>query len=164
MAEHAARAATVTMGLPIDVDPHVALLQEVHRAAGVVAWLAAEVARIDPDHVGFGVTKETVTEGDGGGEGETAGTPGRKTERAAAPHVLVKMWGDERDRLVRAAKAAIDAGVSERLVRLEEAKGEIIVAMLRRIFDDPELALTDDQRQAARTVAARELRALPEAG
>lgn len=131
LAEEHARKTAAGLGLPRRVNPHQALLEEVHRSAGVVAWLDAEVAHLDSDH--------------------------------AATSGVVRYYGDERDRLVRAGKAAVDAGVSERLVQLEEDKGRLVAELLMRIFADGELGLTAVQQQAARVVAARHLRALPEA-
>lgn len=131
LTEARARKAAAGLGIPRSVDPHQALLEEVHRAAGVVAWLDHEVAALASDQ--------------------------------AASSGVVRYYGDERDRLVRASKAAVDAGVSERLVQLEEDKGRLVAELLMRIFADTELGLSPVQQQAARVVAARHLRALPEA-
>src|SRR5438445_284324 len=52
------RQAVVTYGLPREVDPSQALLEEVHRTAGHVAWLAAKVAQLDEADLFWGVTEE----------------------------------------------------------------------------------------------------------
>jgi hypothetical protein len=55
------------------------------------------------------------------------------------------LWSEERDRLARYSKAALDAGVAERAVRLAERTGAVIAETLERVFGDPELALTRKQ-------------------
>ncbi|HEX7132935.1 MAG TPA: hypothetical protein VF228_10180, partial [Iamia sp.] len=124
-----AEAAAVTLGLPLEIDPHSALLGEVHRAAGVVAWLTLQVQELSPADVVWGTTKET--EGYGGPNGSEFSS----TEKAAAVSLWVKLLGEWSDRLARVAKAAIDAGVSERLVKLEERKGEMIAQLLADVID-----------------------------
>jgi len=42
-----ARLAVRAYGLPREVDPHSALLEELHRTAGHVAWLGSQVAGLD---------------------------------------------------------------------------------------------------------------------
>lgn len=147
LADERARAAAVTLGLPREIDPYEALLEEVHRAAGVVGWLGIQVAELER----LDVTALSVVTN----KGDLVTVDG--------VNAWVRLYGEERDRLVRASRAAIDAGVSERLVRLEEAKGRMMAEVLARVFDDAELGLTEPQRHAARLVAARHLRALPEA-
>lgn len=45
------RHAAATLGLPRDVDPHTALLEELHAAAGMVAWLRGLMAATDAGDV-----------------------------------------------------------------------------------------------------------------
>src|SRR5262249_51693498 len=61
--------------------------------------------------------------------------------------VLVRLYGEERDRVARVAKACLDSGVAERQVRLAERYGRALAEVLRAVFDDPELALTAAQRE-----------------
>lgn len=44
--------AAETYGLPREVDPHSALLEELHRTAGAVTWLGAVVAELDQATIG----------------------------------------------------------------------------------------------------------------
>lgn len=53
-----ASAAVQTFGLPREVDPEVALLEEIHRTAGHVAWLGQKVASLDEDEVASTVWHE----------------------------------------------------------------------------------------------------------
>ncbi|MDQ3660591.1 MAG: hypothetical protein M3454_05935 [Actinomycetota bacterium] len=78
----------------------------------------------------------------------------------AVPHVLVKLWSEERDRAARLAKMAIDAGLAEKQVRLAETQGQIIAKIFTAVLDDDTLGLSREQRVAGRSLAARHLRAL----
>lgn len=46
-----AAAAVQTFGLPREVDPEVALLEEIHRTAGHVEWLGQKIASLDESEV-----------------------------------------------------------------------------------------------------------------
>jgi hypothetical protein len=61
--------------------------------------------------------------------------------------ILIRLYGEERDRVGRLAKACLDAGVAERQVQLAERYGAVLAELLRAVFDDPELALSGEQRQ-----------------
>ncbi len=78
----------------------------------------------------------------------------------AVPHVLVRMWSEERDRAARLAKMAIDAGLAEKQVRLAERQGQVIAHIFTSVLDDDSLGLSREQRDAGRSLAARHLRAL----
>jgi len=70
-------------------------------------------------------------------------------------HVLLQLYGEERDRLTRASKAALDAGVAERQVRLAEHYGEFIAGILVRVFED--LRLNPAQQKRAPDIVQRVL-------
>lgn len=71
--------------------------------------------------------------------------------------VLMRLWNDERERVARIAKAALDAGVQERQIALAERYGEMLAELLREIFFDPGLALTMKQRAKLPSVLRRHL-------
>jgi hypothetical protein len=73
---------------------------------------------------------------------------------------LTRLYGEERDRVARVAKAALDAGVAERQVALAERYGSAIAVVLRAIFSDPELGLTRAQQRLLPTVLSRHLNAV----
>lgn len=117
--------AVATYGLPREIDPSEALLEEVFRTAGHVAWIEAQVHALPPDQV------------------------------AADP--LVSLYHVERRHLVQVCDAAVRAGIEERRVRLEERRAALMADVIRKVLDDPELALDARQREAGRGVAARHL-------
>lgn len=150
IAEEQAAKAVVTFGLPREVDPGTALLEEVHRTAGHVAWLAEQVAAFDPDDLTWGLTAEHTKR-----SGEF---PGVDSTSTAAPPVLLELYRAERKHLVDVCAAALRAGVEERRVRLAEAQGEQLAAVIRAILGD--LRLTAAQQRLVGTVVPRHLRAI----
>lgn len=116
-AEQAAEA-VVTFGLPRDVDPHVALLEEVHRTAGHVAWLASKIGDFDSD--------EHLWQMNAG--------PGGASQ--VVPSVWVDLYSRERAHLARVCKAAVDAGVQERQVRLAEQQGRLLATVIEGVLTD----------------------------
>jgi hypothetical protein len=125
--------AVASLGLPRGVEPHQALLEEVHRAAGHVAWLAQVVGELDKNQVVHGITR-TVQLADGT----------RTVEARAAVNVWVKLYQEWHDRLVRVAKVAIDAGVAERQVRLAEEQAQQLAQVIRAILIDLGHDLADE--------------------
>ena len=121
-----ARDAVATYGLPRNIDPAKALLEEVHRTAGHVAWLAAKVAESDEDSL-VGIAEET--------EKSATQFPGTDTKHAARPNVWLDLYQHERTHLVRVSKAALDAGINERLVKLAEQQGTMLAEIIRRSAD-----------------------------
>ncbi|MGX1514015.1 hypothetical protein [Streptomyces collinus] len=122
-----ARQAVVVYGLPREIDPAAALLEEVHRTAGHVAWLAAKVAEHDEEDLVWGLVEEadkTATE-----------FPGRDLKHAARPNVWLDLYQRERRHLVQVSKTALDVGISERMVRLAEQQGAMLAEVIRRSAD-----------------------------
>jgi hypothetical protein len=105
------------MGDPIEVDPGVALLQEIHRSAGHVAWLAAKINSLEEDDLVWG--ERAIT------DEESFGDDGRnytikKTERRAEISKWYDLYEKERRHLASISTAALKAGVEERRVRIAE--------------------------------------------
>lgn len=149
LAAEAARQAAQTLAVPIDTTPEQALIDEVKRAAGMVAFYQARVEEVDEenrDDLVWGMTKH-----DQSGE-----FPGPTFE--AAPNMWLQLWNQERDRLVRVAAAAIKAGIEERRVKLAESEGMLVAAVIRRILD--QLLLTPEQSELVPVIVPKELRAL----
>jgi len=55
------------------------------------------------------------------------------------------MYLDERQQAVRSAKAAIDAGVADRLVKLAEREVDVLVDVIRASLADMGLELTPER-------------------
>lgn len=165
MNEEKARSLVDKLDLRRDIHPNDALLEEVYRSAGVVAWLDEVVKGLEPDAMVWGVTEQV--------DKQAGEYPGTDTTSAAELNVWIKFWQAERDRLVKASKAALDANIDERRVRLAESQGALVADVVKRIFGAVLQALVDAGlperfRQvfdaAVREVAPRELRALASGG
>lgn len=124
--------AAVTYGLSREVDPHRALMEEIHRTAGHVDYLAGVVAQLERDALVRGITR-TVTLPDGS----------RRIEAESAVNVWVKLYQTERDHLRRVCADAIRCGVEERRVELEAQTAQLLASKVRAIVTDLGHDLTD---------------------
>jgi hypothetical protein len=148
LAEQEARRAVVTFGLPRDISPAEALLEEVRYSAGHVAWLRQRVAELEADDLVWGIREEV--------EKNATEFQGTDTTSAAAVNVWLELYYRERKHLVEVTKAAISAGIEERRVRLAEAQGAIVVDIIKRIL--ARLELSDSQSRLVPMVVPEELR------
>jgi hypothetical protein len=144
------RKTLATYGLPRDITPAAALLEEVRYAAGHVAWLRGKVAELEPDALVWGVS-ETVTK-------TATEHPGTDQAERAALNIWLEAYHRERRYLLDVSKAALAAGVEERLVRVAEAYGTQLAGAVLTILG--QLQLTEPQRAIAGQVVPDTLRAL----
>lgn len=109
------------LGLPREVDPATALLEEVWRSAGHVAWLGQVVGALQ--HDAAQLAESRLVDG---------------TEVS----VWVRLYNDERDRLAKVSKMALDAGVAQALVDIAHAQSAQLIrytdALLRALGHDPD--------------------------
>lgn len=147
-----AASAVVTYGLPRDIDPQSALLEEVHRTAGHVAWLGAVVSGIKRKELVWGVS-ETVDK-------QSSEFPGTDTTRAARPSVWLSLYQAERKHLTEVCRVAISAGIEERRVRLAESQGALLAGVIERVLR--RLDLSPAQQVLVGEVVPQELRAAAE--
>lgn len=96
-----------TYGLPREVDPGMALLEEVHRTAGHVAWLAQKVA---------GLTDEELV---------VIGPFG------PAKNPMLAQYERERAHLAKVTADAVRCGLEARQVALAERLGEQVLTAMR---------------------------------
>jgi len=118
----------------LDISPWDALLAAVRISAFKVRSYEEQVARLVAQH---------------GADCQRPGELG---------YAWVLLSQQERRHLLRAAKAAVDAGVAERMVRQVELEGAVIVQVLGAALDA--LDLDPDRRVLAHSVIHRELLAL----
>lgn len=121
------------MGIPIETTPEQALMSEVYRSAGHVQWMSDVIADWE-----YNAPRELILQ-----LGETG------YEKAA----WIRVYQDERAHLARVAKAAIDAGIAERVVQLATTQAGLINQAITQILTD----LGQDPRdpQVRRVVANR---------
>jgi hypothetical protein len=145
-----ASAAVVTFGLPREIDPRDALLEEVYRSAGAVDWLHQQVQALEAEAVVWGKAEEV--------EKQAGEFPGTDITHKAAVHVWVQLWQAERTHLVKVAKEAINCGIEERRVRLAEQQGSLLAGVIKSILGD--LDLTVEQQARIPEIVPRHLRAV----
>lgn len=148
-----AEKAVATFGLPREIDPRDALLEEVYRTAGAVDWLHQQVQALQAEQVVWGKTEAV--------EKQAGEFPGVDTKHAAEVNVWVQLWRAERAHLVKVAKEAIGAGLEERKVRLAEQQGAMLASVIKAILGD--LDLTPEQQTKVATVVPMRLRAVADA-
>ena len=138
-----ARRVLKAMGEPLDVNPVEALLYLVREAAGNVAFLGARVQDLGYDLVGpiYSLTRD-----------------GEAIQTSEDVLAIVKLYNDERDRLARVSKIALDAGIEERTVRVLEEQATALVHIIRSVVDN--LGLAPEVRQRALALVSVELRRL----
>lgn len=141
----AAKKARDTFGLPKEIDPAQALLEEVWRTQGHVVWLGEVVRQLRKKDIAWGITKVKT-----GGED-------RGTTQEAKINAYVALYQDERKHLVRVTSEAVKAGVEEKRLTLETHRAEMVVAMLSTIFDA--LELNDEQASKLETLVPEALKA-----
>lgn len=136
VATEAVRAELAKMGVPVSSPLEDTLPALIDEARGNVAFLRAKVQALHQDYVG-------VRPDDGAGDAEPNPSPGLLRAIAGpnhlgdgAPDVFVNMYDAERDRLAKLAKMALDVGLEERKVRLDEARALMVAELLRAVFAD----------------------------
>lgn len=129
----AATRAVETYGIPIKTDPQAALEEELDRTAGHVAWLRIQVAELEEDGLGGPVGSEGVND------------VGVRMHPRVEPHLLLRLYREERRHLVAVGKACVEAGIEERRVKLAEAQGALIAKAITGILKELGIDMTDPQ-------------------
>jgi hypothetical protein len=130
-----AEQAVATYGLPREVEPHDALLEELWRTAGHVSWLATKIAELEESGLkqyAPAGTYQSVVDG---------------IDRALVwerPSVWLELYERERKHLAAVAKTCVDVGVEERRVQLAEQHGALLARVIDGIAAD--LGVKDDPR------------------
>lgn len=113
-----ARQAVMRYALPVDIDPHDALLGELKRTHGWVLWLEQQVNKLE-DHELHGPV--------GGSE---HGYPRHE------PHVWYRTLHEERRHLARVAFDCIRAGIAEAQIALAKAQADLIVTYTKGLLTE----------------------------
>lgn len=138
-------AAVEFFGLPREINPHDALVEELHRTAGHVAFLATAIraGEIPAEQTPTGQRRKVPFDGAFGG-----------------PSLYVALYQQERKHFAEIAKTCIAVGIEERRVQLAEQQGELLAEVVRGILGDLGHKLEDPE---VRTVVRRHLSAVPDA-
>lgn len=133
--KHAVKVQIREIADELEMEPHEALLKVVRMDAGVVQWLRRRIQELE--------------------EPSDDMDPKEKLRVAAELGIYTEQYGVERDRLAKHAKLAVDAGIDERRIQLEEDQGELIAKAIQGILND--LKLTPDQKREAPAIARKHL-------
>ena len=122
------------LGEPITVDPITAILDRIHAKAAEVAWYRQQIDQLTTDRdLVWGTTKTKDTSNALGGSNEII--------EEATINLWLRLYHDAENQLVQFAKIALDAGVDERRVKLEERAATQLVTFANMIAD--RLGITD---------------------
>lgn len=105
-------------------DPAVVMAELIREARGNVAFLLERVRETEADALVFGLESEVHV-------GATE-FPGVNETYAASVNSWIKLYSEERDRLVRMIAVAAKMGIDERLVRLQEVQTAMMAEVLTR--------------------------------
>lgn len=145
-----AAVASATYGLPVEISPTLALMQEVWRTQGHVAWLGEVVATIDKDGLVWGLAEDVVG---GKNHGKTF---------KAAPNIWLNLYREERKHLAAVTRDAIKAGIEQSRLELEQQRASAISTAFFGTLDA--LGLTEEQRAQALELFPQALEAIGREG
>jgi hypothetical protein len=123
------------MGIPLDVEPHEAILECIRIAAGEVQYASERIAELDVTDAVAPVrsTLNRPLKGEGGTE-----YPDERVEEITLDAPALNIWIVTRrqamDRLVQYSAVAIKAGIEERRVKLAESQGQLLVQVIRGVL------------------------------
>ena len=162
----AARAAA-TYGLPVEIEPHEALLQELYRTQGIVEWLQELIAQLEHEATTLPNVSVSAVSLDEAFEPDEDEPPDTSSGRSGLkqytrdgrltwekPSVWVELYQAERKHLADVASRCIKAGVDERRVQLAEQQGRLLAKVLVGVLGDLGI---DPQTDEARQVVTRHL-------
>jgi hypothetical protein len=148
------RTAVGGYSIPNDVSPEEALLQEVHRAAGHVAFLEASIGAQVPEALAGAWMRykraSTIT-------GVSTQEIESLEELQVYIGVYMELYYEERRMLLKAAETALRAGVEERKVRIQESQAELVGTAISAMLRDLGHDINDP---TVRAVAYRAMQAL----
>lgn len=173
-----------TLGLPKDIDPGKALLDEIHWTAGHVAWLREKVQELSTvKTLTRGTDDKTTWNKDGDEEfhegsdessnpnahslvwGQTEyrdKTGGEDAGQTVVEQATINIWYQlylkEREHLAKVCALALRAGIEERKVKLAESQGALVAEAIRAILGA--LNLTPEQQALVPQIVPQQLRLL----
>lgn len=139
-------------GAPINIGPHEAILEEVHRTAGHVQWLHEMIQWLgrSPD---TDVTDEELEEVGIVPMGHAADAITQATLQGIKPSIWLQMYQAERKHLMEVCKTAVTMGCAERTIQLAEDQGKMLAMVILAIFRDNRLGMNHEQIGIFPTIA-----------
>jgi hypothetical protein len=147
-----AASASARFALPVEISPSDGLIAEVHRTAGAIAWLEAQIERVTgdtPDNLIYGIRKTKEWSG-----GEDGG--GSSTESGPGVHDWLQLWQKERRHFVDVCRVTLAAGIEQKRLDLAQEQAQQVVTVLKGVFAD--LGLSPAQEAMLGVVVPKHLR------
>lgn len=129
-----------------DVDPGEAMLRLVSQSAARVTHYGSEVAEMVAEAPNLRVA---LTASVWRCEPDADEDAVRTYKAGEYIRAMVELESEERDRLAKFCKIAIDAGLREREIDLAERQGAMLAVVLSKVLGDERLGLTEAQRSLA---------------
>lgn len=133
-----ARREYAVMGIPLNVQPHEALLECIRIAAGEVAYASDRIAGLLPEEAVGPTISTRPLKWEKGAESPEARV---HEEGPPALHIWIQVRHQALDRLAQYSATALKAGIEARLVDIAERQGEALVEVIRGVL--LELGLLD---------------------
>lgn len=146
-------------GYDVDVNPLDALLMCVRISAAEVAYFSERIGQLQEADL---VLRPTVTRTTVKQKGEDVEKHVVRVEQEEELNLWIKARKASLRDLAHFSKMALDAGVDERMVRVQESVGEALAGAVRSILD--ELRLTPEQREDAPGIVRKHLRLIGSGG
>lgn len=134
-----------TYGNPIEVGPHQAILEEVHRTAGHVQWLFEMIQWLGRSISDDSITDEELEEAGILPKGGPEPALTQPSLQGIKPSVWLQLYKEERVHLVNTCKAAVTMGCAERTVKVAEDQGKLLAMVIISIFRDPRMGMNAEQ-------------------
>jgi len=127
---HMSQAGMELFGPPVETSPEEALLDELHRTAGHIAWLREQIATSDPTMFAQSMWMQSRQ------SGYIRPDEIDNYSWSAAGAIWVKLYMEERKHLVEVATRCIAAGIEERRVRIAERGVEQVGNAIQTLIQD----------------------------
>lgn len=149
-------------------DPLTGLLDEIARSEAACAFYAGQVRqlRLLPESREQEAARHAEAIANDTEPGDPHATILVGTMFGPVPSVWVKLWTDERMRHAKLCKAGIDAGLAERMVKVNEDVASKLLSAVLAAIGNPEVAMPPAMQSKLRLVIGQEIRqaqALPAA-
>jgi hypothetical protein len=149
-----------TFSSPVgDMSPEDSLIWQHRELRRQVAWVTSYVADLEADELFYGKAREEAGHEEGHGTGQREGDTTRShatVVREMRVHAALVVLGRWQHELHMLSVDILRLGLAERLVRLDEQQGLLIIEVIRAILADPDLGVTATAEMQA-TVAQRHL-------
>jgi hypothetical protein len=132
-----ARREAAVMGVPLDIEPHNAILECIRIAAGEVQYASERIAELDQAEAVGPIVTTLTRPLSYGKEGESKTETAKEIKHEApALHIWITTRRQAMDRLVQYSAVALKAGVEQRRVELAEQQGQLLAQVIRGILED----------------------------